>query len=252
MKHLLKLVVTIATVLITLGCFQPVAPITDDAPDSEAPSPPSDLLGEWLFSGDVSDSSGHGRHGTAVNALLVADRSGSPASAYQFEDPDGAGPSGSYIRMAFPDLSPNPGDTYSISVSLWARADWAVENLGSLFSINADSAVAEVNIESVNGANIYISSGGSSRAPFTGHDTKLTANAWTHFVFAWDGASGAYLFYVNGTEQDTGTMTQANFAMTHLDIGRRPAASNFTGAIDDVRVYNRVLTAAEVSALAGE
>ena len=66
-----------------------------------------------------------------------------------------------YIRTAFPDRSPNPGDTFAISVSLWSRADWSVENVGSVLTINADSAVAEVNIEFVNGANLSISSGGS-------------------------------------------------------------------------------------------
>lgn len=136
----------------------------------------------WRFSGDASDSSGHGRNGSVVGATLVADRHGNPNSAYEFADDDGDDNGDGYIRTAFSDRSPNPGDTFAISVSLWSRADWSVENVGSVLTINADSAVAEVNIEFVNGANLSISSGGPSRVPYVDYDAKLTVDAWTHFA----------------------------------------------------------------------
>jgi hypothetical protein len=95
----------------------------------------------------------------------------------------------------------------------------------------------------------------------TSASSAITLNAWQHVVATWDGTtSGAGIhLYVNGTLL-TGTtvVTGANNTTTYPDpttpftIGNRPTdnARGFNGLIDDVRVYNRVLSAAEITALA--
>ncbi len=76
---------------------------------------------------------------------------------------------------------------------------------------------------------------------------KLPANTWTHAAMTFDGSNIRY--YENGTLVATapaaGSMTNGNGP---LRIGGTAiwAAEFFAGRIDEVRVYNRALTAAEI------
>ena len=71
-------------------------------------------------------------------------------------------------------------------------------------------------------------------------------NTWTHVGIVGSGASGK--FFINGVQVATGSMTVSTGSTGQLSIGAWRATSNpFNGKIDDVRVYNRALTAAEIT-----
>jgi Concanavalin A-like lectin/glucanases superfamily len=77
--------------------------------------------------------------------------------------------------------------------------------------------------------------------------TRLPLNPWTHVTMTYDGANIRY--YQNGTlvttTPATGNMTNGNGA---LRIGGNSIwGEYFTGRIDEVRVYNRALSAAEIT-----
>ena len=78
---------------------------------------------------------------------------------------------------------------------------------------------------------------------------KLTIGAWTHIATTYDGTTQS--FYVNGvlvgTTAGSGSINVANGA---LRIGGNNSSLNefFRGLIDEVRVYNRALSAAEIQA----
>lgn len=87
---------------------------------------------------------------------------------------------------------------------------------------------------------------------------SITLNAWQHVSVTWTGSATAtnIHLYVNGTLSD-GTATNGAGASRDdsaapFAIGNRPvdAARGFDGLIDDVRVYNRVLTSTEIQTLA--
>jgi fibronectin type 3 domain-containing protein len=86
----------------------------------------------------------------------------------------------------------------------------------------------------------------------------ITANTWQHVVATWAGStSGTDIhIYINGVLADgastAGSGTAYDDSTTPLTIGNRPVdnARGFSGAIDEIRVYNRVLTTAEIQALA--
>jgi fibronectin type 3 domain-containing protein len=88
--------------------------------------------------------------------------------------------------------------------------------------------------------------------------SNLTLNTWQHVTATWDGSTSAanIHLYINGVLRD-GTATNgagapSSDAAEALTIGNRISdlARRFDGSIDEVRVYNRVLTLTEIQALA--
>jgi hypothetical protein len=82
--------------------------------------------------------------------------------------------------------------------------------------------------------------------------SELVPNVWYHAAATYDGAT--MRLYLNGVQvasmNKTGSV--ATGASVPVTFGRNPEGSGFTqmfGALDDVRIYDRGLTAAEVSAL---
>ena len=75
-------------------------------------------------------------------------------------------------------------------------------------------------------------------------NTAITENQWHHIAEVNNG--GAVTFYVDGVADGTAT---GGVGLTPDNIGHDPASQSFKGNIDDVRVYNRALTADEVKAL---
>lgn len=82
-------------------------------------------------------------------------------------------------------------------------------------------------------------------------NTALSKNVWHHVAGTWDGAK--VRLYLNGALDNTpksraapiGTDTRAVYLG-----GRIGSTDVVTGSVDDVRFYNRCLTAAEIAALA--
>jgi hypothetical protein len=79
--------------------------------------------------------------------------------------------------------------------------------------------------------------------------SELPMGAWSHVAAVFDGTS--LHVYVNGAEEGVGSVafTPTDGSST-LEIGRRMGSGTFEGGMDDVRVYNRALSAAEIMGLA--
>jgi hypothetical protein len=77
--------------------------------------------------------------------------------------------------------------------------------------------------------------------------------AWTHLAGVYDAAAGQLRLYVNGTAAGTGAYGGGWHAPGPLRIGQGRwngvPADFFPGSIDDVRAYDRPLTAAEVASV---
>jgi hypothetical protein len=86
---------------------------------------------------------------------------------------------------------------------------------------------------------------------------SLPMNKWIHVFATYDGSSKAHgvHLYMDGKPQDLDythdTLTSTIKADKPVVIGRRNHSAPFKGLIDDVRIYGRELTAAEVAQLAG-
>ena len=77
--------------------------------------------------------------------------------------------------------------------------------------------------------------------------SALAVNTWTHLAATFDGA--AVRLFVNGVQVATRAQSGALTTSTNpLTIGHNFYGERFTGLIDEVRVYNRALSVAEIQA----
>jgi len=81
--------------------------------------------------------------------------------------------------------------------------------------------------------------------------TRLSANEWVHAAFVYDGAADIGTIYLNGEADWTGGKRKPQGGGNLIVGGRNNGEANYKGIVDDVAVWNQVLTARQVAALAG-
>jgi Concanavalin A-like lectin/glucanases superfamily len=88
--------------------------------------------------------------------------------------------------------------------------------------------------------------GGCSGGISTGQDLPL--NTWTHLAGTFDGST--VRFYINGTLAGTAAATSLGPTNNEpLRIGTSGTCSGFVGLIDEVELFNRALSQAEIQAI---
>jgi hypothetical protein len=204
---------------------------------------PSDLRAHYAFEGNSQDSSGSGNHGAATSLSYVMGKLG--AQAAQF---NGASSSVTIPRSVTDDFTVamwvKTTDTAGAANAQW----WAGKGLvdGEVGGGGADWGTAIVDGKFVLGV-------GS-----TGGDTTLASSVnindglWHHLVATRSNTSGAIAVYVDGVPSGSGTgPTGSRTLPASLRIGSLQTGNNFlNGTLDDVRLYDRVLSATEVAEFA--
>jgi hypothetical protein len=91
---------------------------------------------------------------------------------------------------------------------------------------------------------------GTSTQETVSTSTQMPNNTWRHVAITYDGTE--VVLYVNGAEVDseaaTGTINSSGNNPLWIG-GNSPAGEYFQGVIDEVRVYNRALSATEVNTI---
>jgi hypothetical protein len=216
-----------------------VVDAADAADAADAGIPSLGLVGQWLCSGNTNDTSGSGNNGTATGALtFTADRHGTTSAACAFN--------GSNASVQIPS-STSLGVTTTWSLSAWVNPNSfsALAGIASKYqTINAKGiAVRLANTSPFNG--IDVNEGSYITDAATGF---LTASTWTHVGVTVNGLM--VNIFINGSlayASTAGYATQTN--SDPLALGVDYANRFFNGAIDDVRLYDRVLSPAEIEAL---
>lgn len=212
------------------------------------------LIAHYPFNGNATDESGNGHDGTVNGATLSADRFGHANSAYAFDG------TGSFIEVADSESLRLANTDYTISLwfeettrstshnhTLMAKRSSGSQN-GWLYTLAGDLA------PNANGTIKYHLSGGYD--PFIASTATAPLGQWTHAVIIYDHSAQTIRCYINGLlDSEHADMPSPNpSAAVNLIIGRDSASSNygFHGSIDDIRIYNRALSDAEVQNLAGK
>lgn len=83
--------------------------------------------------------------------------------------------------------------------------------------------------------------------------SAMSTGTWYHVVYTYPGSGNIYTAYLNGTSIGTANNTRApNLGTTVVSLGSNKntsAAENLVGSIDEVGIWSRALTGAEVTSL---
>lgn len=226
-------------------------------------SPSASLIGWWQFDGDATDYSGNGRHGQIVgNVTATANRSNVAGAAMQLN--------GGYIDL--PNIM--GGAIRPVTAAAWVKvAPGTVQGYGGHQGVHIVDAWNAPSTRENFMLRLVRKTDGTVRAAASFHDwleentyypeTHLEESAhaisedeWHHVAMTYDGS--VLRVYVDGqlsgSETRTGTPYVYAFAPeTDLKIGRHDNGNTlFYGALDDVRIYDRTLSAAEITYLFAE
>jgi hypothetical protein len=202
------------------------------------PIPTDGLVAFYPFNGNANDESGNGNDGTVYGATLTADRFDSAQKTYSFI-PD------NYI-VSTPVL---PTGNQARSISAWFNTTSSSGSNG--WNVNTVASWGSPSSNALCAIGVY-----KSKLMFgafgTSYDVYTTAivndGNWHHAVVVYDGLVLA--IYLDDSllvseNRNLGTVNSAFY------MGRRAGQVNqfMNGFVDDVRVYNRALTQAEIRAL---
>ena len=207
------------------------------------------LVGYWPFCGNANDASGNGNNGTVNGATLTSDRFGNANSAYSFNG------SNNWIEViSTPALSlPN-----SFTISTWLYR-------------NNSNLMAAVTKERTPGGWGYYLLGGDAVGINNGPPPPASAptcnkggsvsnvsvqNTWYNLTATWNGLN--LILFVNGSQVLIldGNLTDCGGSLLNslqkLYFGKDNVSYNpFSGKIDDIAIYNRALSTAEIQQLYG-
>ena len=227
------------------------------------------LVGQWLFSGDAMDYTGNGFDGQAVtgdafwgggSAVLTTDRFGNENNAYHFDE-------GGHIEIPYA-TALNPA---AISLSWWVYME-ELDNNDYMISMSRwhcykvnlqteDRVFFTVKAEDPDNPGEFI---------FNDRDNDgdgLDAMVWYHLSVTFGG--GHMIFYINGVMvKDWDNVPDAavtNISAEPVDLVFGQDLPNdvyadddthnvawggyFKGKLDDIRLYNRVLSSQEVASI---
>jgi hypothetical protein len=200
----------------------------------------SDLVAYWKFDegtgGTVRDSSGNGNTGTLVNGPQWT--TGIAGKSLYFDGTDD-----NVAVLDSPALNPSS----SFTLSAWVNPAAVLTDFRSVLVKNYKYY-------------LYSSSTGycGDGTPLVGfrdttnkilcEQSPLPVNTWTHLAATYDGST--LTLYRNGIVVDAAAASGTPASATGtLQIGASEYGEFFKGLIDEVRIYNRSLSSAEVQAI---
>ncbi|NBO55747.1 MAG: hypothetical protein EBU84_14440, partial [Actinobacteria bacterium] len=80
-----------------------------------------------------------------------------------------------------------------------------------------------------------------------GGTSSITNNTWIHVIATYDGTTRR--IYVNGSQVSSDSQAPPNVVNANFRIGSTNSAEWFNGTLDDIVIYNRGLSAAEITTL---
>jgi hypothetical protein len=206
----------------------------------------ANLVGYWKFDdgggSTAADASVNGNTGTLINGPVWETNTSRIGGAVRLDGGDDA------VEIGTANLSVNSG-----TITLWAYAESFSNTHHFLFGLANQPFSNRVQLYT-DDAEGYLDLGlGDSHARHTNIE-NLDTQTWYHIALTWDGSN--YLVYVNAVPKANGTYTGLSTLETYADIGNNGYSAGrneaFGGNIDEVRIYNRALSADEILVLFNE
>jgi hypothetical protein len=209
------------------------------------------VLGEWHLDGDVSDISGNGNLGSLIGAAVYT--TGILGQGV------GLSGDGSYVNV--PESPTLMDGSSGLTVSVWINMNHlpkqnvyyapVAKEHSYRFIIGADGGAHFVVATSNNGW--------YSQGTVASFKSRLSAGVWYHLVGSYNGMN--LQVYLNGTPSGTGSSISGTICAHAKPMNRHTSVINSAvtfgaktagnldytdGIIDEVRIYNRALSAEEI------
>jgi len=211
------------------------------------------LVAYYPFNGNAMDESGNGNHGGVSGATLSADRHGEKGNAYNFDGLD------DYIKVA-----PNRGmkGLKRITLSFWIKinGEELPDDEGWISPINwweGYNNHADLKWSFWTGIlkrkeiGIFVAPNNTNTPTII---NTVKNNVWLHVVFSHDSSGAALSFDGKQVKMKKDAPIKLPSLDIPLYIGTTFREQGkfqhpFYGSLDDIRIYNRALSEAEVKAL---
>ena len=209
------------------------------------------LISYYPFNGSTADRSGNNNNGTVNGAMLTTDIFGHPKSAYYFNG------TSNYISL-------NPAINFTglnnYTISLWAKPTAIPTNGGGMiYGLGSNYYGPVHGLTYQPSATLFAGSYNIGTNPVQSYSRSCCydPNSWVYVVVTRDNT--VINLYINGTLISPQLASSINGQSA--DYGSGPFAAIlggrssldyqyfFTGIIDEVRIYNRVLSAGEITEL---
>ena len=204
------------------------------------------LVAYYPFNGNADDEGGNGQHGHIVNVVLAPDRFGNSNHAYDFTG------TGSYVGIPAASID----NLRSGTISAWINPRGLTGTITAKQHDSVDSqALLTIGYIPHTGApgdgvpgRIYFR--GSNRSGQASSISTLNTGSWYHVAVVFSASSAK--IYINGNLDATTSGNYSGYSdlNTVNTIGGWLCPPNpsfwFDGLIDEVRIYNRALSASEI------
>jgi hypothetical protein len=191
-----------------------------------------DPIGHWLFNGDISDETGN-YSGVSIsgNVSPTTDRNDKPNSAYEFD--------GSYDYITMPDLNIYAGNPFTISS--WIKpASGQPTGYGTIMGADYNQRLL------LHNNNFLLT---QQNGNFFSNYHEVNFDEWNHIMYWFNGTEERW--YINGVLHGSRAISNARWDKTFY-IGVFQSSNryyHFKGSIDDIRIYDRALSSAEITLL---
>ena len=203
------------------------------------------LAAHWPLDGNANDASGNGNHGKVEGATLTSDRNGKANAAYHFD-----GSKCDAIRV--PSSPSLKGITSVSTIAAWIKPERWDNTWVNVFSKGEKKR--QYGLFAKDSGTLYMNDSYRNDSPDVSAKMPegLKLGVWQHVAIVYDGSKT--VAYVNGKPGEPKS-TSGQFVPNDEDfmLGRDDYVDreNYWGDMDDVRIYNRALSASEIVALAG-
>jgi hypothetical protein len=199
-------------------------------PTTPQPTVEAGLVAYYPFDGDLVDHSRNGNNGTSHGATFVSGYSGQALSFDGLDD---------YV---FAPVNINAGVMPQMTMSAWARSN--SDSDGTVISCDDGGYDRTMDIDSRGGGTGWSAFSGSKGV--LGY-SPVTIGEWTFVAAVYDQDAETVKLYVNGAliNEEEGLLESG---LDYIHIGANPSHRQyFSGTIDEVRIYNRTLSAEEIN-----
>lgn len=186
----------------------------------------------------TADSSGHGNTGNLINGPVWT--TGIQGNSLLFN--------GTSTYVASSSATALPAANARQTISWWQKANASGEMVAACLRNSTTNSGVAVGRQSSGVFGAWKLEDWSTLATVA---AAPSLNVWHHCAYTFDGTT--HRLYIDGAQVASSTVTPGTSSPTLLQVGSRGGwtnASNFSGKLDELRVYQRALSAAEIQVLA--